>query len=432
MKEYTPCSSQVFNCVRFAGMFKRLLFLVLILVLVSVAVFIGLQKSDSGVEVEVEPASRKAVFRSYVTASGEIVATRYADIGSDIMGRIISLPVVEGQQVKVGQILARIDPIQAQADLEGAEAQVLALESELAASQDEVSAARTQIERAEATQREAELNLSRMERLFAERVAPKSDLDTARAAFDRSNADVAAARANLVKAENYNAAAARRVNQAKAQKKRALDLLSKTEIRAPMAGVVSRLQVREGEMVVIGIQNQPGTTLMTISDLSGVNAEVKVAEAEILRIQLGQAAEVALDAVADDTFLGEVVEIGTSALPSVGTGAAAREFRVVIRLLEPNPRMRPGLTCDAEILTTELRDVIAVPLQSVVIREIDGEEQTGVFLFRGGAAEFSVVQAGVIGGLEIVVEGLEESSPVITGPFQVLKELRDGDQVQRS
>jgi HlyD family secretion protein len=411
-------------------MFKRLLFLILMLILVAVVVYLGLQNSDLGVVVEVEPASRKASFRSYVTASGEIVATRYADIGSDIMGKIVSLPVVEGQQIKVGQILARIDPIQARADLEGAEAQVLALESELAASRDDVVAARTQVKRAEATQREAQLDLTRMERLFSEGVAPEADLDTARAAFDRSNADVAAALANLERAENFNAAAGRRVSQAGAQEKRALDLFSKTEIRSPMAGVVSRLQVREGEMVVIGIQNQPGTTLMTISDLTGINAEVKVAEADILSIRLGQSAKVLLDAVADNTFDGEVIEIGTSALPSAGSGAAAREFRVVIRLIEPSPGMRPGLTCDAEILTTELQDVIAVPLQSVVIRDVEDEEQTGVFLLEGGVASFVKVKSGVIGGLEIVVEGLEEGSPVITGPFQVLKELQDGDPVQ--
>jgi HlyD family secretion protein len=269
-----------------------------------------------------------------------------------------------------------------------------------------------------------------MERLFSEGVAPEADLDTARAAFDRSNADVAAALANLERAENFNAAAGRRVSQAGAQEKRALDLFSKTEIRSPMAGVVSRLQVREGEMVVIGIQNQPGTTLMTISDLTGINAEVKVAEADILSIRLGQSAKVLLDAVADNTFDGEVIEIGTSALPSAGSGAAAREFRVVIRLIEPSPGMRPGLTCDAEILTTELQDVIAVPLQSVVIRDVEDEEQTGVFLLEGGVASFVKVKSGVIGGLEIVVEGLEEGSPVITGPFQVLKELQDGDPVQ--
>jgi HlyD family secretion protein len=183
-------------------------------------------------------------------------------------------------------------------------------------------------------------------------------------------------------------------------------------------------------MVVIGIQNQPGTTLMTISDLTGINAEVKVAEADILSIRLGQSAKVLLDAVADNTFDGEVIEIGTSALPSAGAGAAAREFRVVIRLIEPSPGMRPGLTCDAEILTTELQDVIAVPLQSVVIRDVEDEEQTGVFLLEGGVASFLKVKSGVIGGLEIVVEGLEEGSPVITGPFQVLKELQDGDPVQ--
>lgn len=409
-----------------------MLFLVFVLVLVAAAVFVGMKRSDAGIQVEVGQVTRKPVFRSFVTASGEIVATRYADIGSDIMGKVISLPVAEGQEVTAGQILAQIDPIQARADLEGAEAQVKALEAELAAAQDNVAAARSQIKRAEATQREAELNLARMERLFSQGVAPEAELDKAKAAYETAVADVAVAQANLERAENAQAAADRRVSQATAQVKRSSDLFSKTEIRAPMSGVVSSLQVREGEMVVIGIQNQPGTTLLTISDLSGVNAEVKVAEADILSVHLEQSAQISLDAVADRTFVGKVIEIGTSALPSLGTGAAAREFRVVIRIEQPDPGMRPGLTCDAEILTTELEQVLTVPLQSVVIRDIGGEEQTGVFLHRDGEkkAVFVPVKTGVIGGLEIVVEGLEEGDPVITGPFQVLKELQDGALVE--
>jgi HlyD family secretion protein len=196
-----------------------------------------------------------------------------------------------------------------------------------------------------------------------------------------------------------------------------------------MNGVVSRLRVREGEMVVVGIQNQPGTTLMTVSDLLDMNAEVRVAEAEILRIRLGQPAMVMLDAAPERRFAGKVAEIGTSALPIAGTGAAAREFRVVVSLDEPNPDLRPGLTCDADILTDELTDVVTVPLQAVVIRELDGEEQTGVFLLVGDTARFTPVRAGVIGGLEIVVEGISEGDPVITGPFQALRELTDGDRV---
>ena len=121
-------------------------------------------------------------------------------------------------------------------------------------------------------------------------------------------------------------------------------------------------------MVVIGIQNQPGTTLMTVSDLSAIDAEVKVAEADVLRLALGQRADVVLEAIPGRKFPGRVVEIGASALPVVGTQAAAREFKVVVRLDQADASLRPGLTCDATILTEERQNVLTTPLQSVVLR----------------------------------------------------------------
>ena len=203
-------------------------------------------------------------------------------------------------------------------------------------------------------------------------------------------------------------------------------MLSKTSILSPIAGVVTRLRVREGEMVVVGIQNQPGTTLMTISDLDAINAEVKVAEADVLRLAVGQPATVTLEAVPGKTYSGRVREIGASALPVTGTGAAAREFKVVVRLDTPDPGLRPGLTCDAEIVTSERTNVLTVPLQSVVLRRVGGVERQGVFLLQGDRATFTPVTAGVIGGLDIEVSGLAERAPVIVGPYQALRELQDG------
>jgi HlyD family secretion protein len=181
----------------------------------------------------------------------------------------------------------------------------------------------------------------------------------------------------------------------------------------------------------MGIQGQLGTTLMTISDLAAIDAEVKVAEADVLRIRTGQPATVTLEAIPGTTFAGRVVEIGASALPIAGTGAAAREFRVKVRLDTPDERLRPGLTCDAEILTAERQNVLVVPLQAVVVRpDKDGRDRTGVFVPDGGAVRFQPVTTGLIGGLDIEVSGVNEGTAIVTGPFQALRELKDGQAVR--
>ncbi len=221
-------------------------------------------------------------------------------------------------------------------------------------------------------------------------------------------------------------AAERRVTQGRAEQTRARDLLDKTEITAPIDGVVTRLDVEEGEMVVIGVQNQPGTILMTVSDLSAINAEVKVAEADVLRLALDNRATVTIDAANGQKFPGRVVEIGASALPQVGTQAAAREFRVKVRLAGDTAALRPGLTCDAEILVAERANVLVVPLQAVVQRGAD----TGVFVVTDGTAAFTKVTTGVIGGLSIEVEGVPEGASVVSGPFQALREMADGTRVR--
>lgn len=180
-------------------------------------------------------------------------------------------------------------------------------------------------------------------------------------------------------------------------------------------------------MVVVGVQNQPGTILMTVSDLSAINAEVKVAEADVLRLKDGNTATVSLEAAGGRSFPGTVVEIGASALPQVGTQAAAREFRVKVRLSGDVSALRPGLTCDAEILVAERTNVLTVPLQAVVQRGDD----TGVFLAENGVATFRPITTGIIGGLAIEVDGLSEGATIVAGPFQALRELTDGARVRQ-
>ena len=404
---------------------------VLILIAGVVATVRAIRRPAS-VTVETGSAARRATFRSTVTASGEIVPTRYADIGSSVMGKIVKLPVAEGDRVKAAQILAYIDAVQARSDVSGAVAQTRALQAEAQAAAEQVSAAAADLAAAEARARDAEQQLKRKRELAAEQLIPASELDSSRAGAETAGAQVAASRAALARARRSLDAAARRVVQSQSQQVRADDVLAKTSVVSPIDGIVSRLRVREGEMVVVGIQNQPGTTLMTVSDLSAVNAEVKVAEADVFRLALDQAATVSLEALPGKTFAGRVVEIGASALPVSGTAAAAREFKVVVRLTDPALTLRPGLTCDADIVSSERQHVLTVPLQSVVLRREapDSPQKSGVFVVRDGRAVFRPVTTGVIGGLDIEVSGLPADAPIVTGPYQALRDLADGALVR--
>jgi HlyD family secretion protein len=360
-------------------------------------------RRGAALEVETARVEKRPVFRSTVTASGEIVAESYADVGSSVMGKLVSLPVKEGDRVRRGQVVARIDSVPASSDRDAATALVRAVEADKVA--------------ARARADDAARALARGRELRRQGLLPQADFDGLQAA-----ADAASAQAD---------AAARRAAQARAQLARAADSLGKTEIVSPLEGTVTRLPVREGEMVVIGIQNMPGTTIMTISDLSEINAEVKVAEAEILNVRVGQPATVTLEALPGRTFKGEVVEVGASALPLVGAGAAAREFKVKVRVKNPQEGLRPGLTGDAEILVGEAADALVVPLQAVVLRGAAGRERPGVFARDGKVARFVPVETGMIGGLDIEVrKGLDEGREIVAGPWQTLKDLQDGAAIR--
>lgn len=389
-------------------------------------------RGTNPVEVEVGTVVRRPRFQSSVSASGEIVAARYADIGSSAMGKIVALPVAEGDRVRAGQLLARIDPVQAESDAAGALAQMRALEAEQAAAAEQVRAATSERTAAGARARDADQQFARARTLSEQGLIPASELEAARAAAEIAAAQLASSEAALDRARHALEAAARRVAQARAQVQRAGDLVTKTSIVSPIDGTVTRVRVRQGEMVVVGIQNQPGTTLMTISDLSAIDAEVKVAEANVVHVALGQRARVTMEALPGRVFPGRVVEVGASALPAVGAGAAAREFKVVVRLDEPDPRLRPGLTCDAEIITAESSDTLTVPLQSVVLRRGSGDEpeRSGVFVVEGERVRFVPVTAGAIGGLDIAVTGVPEGAPIVVGPYQVLRDLQDGAAVR--
>jgi HlyD family secretion protein len=364
-----------------------------------------ISRRPRGTPVDTTRVLRRDTLRSYVTASGEIVAKQYADIGASVMGRVVSLSVKEGDRVRSGQVLARLDPIRAEADVEAAEAAVKALGEDLKA--------------AEAKLVEARLTAERNATLVDQGLLPKAQGDTSKASLDAAAAQLDAIR--------------NRTEQANAQLRGVRDTLSKTAVVAPIDGIVTRLQVREGEMVVIGIQNQPGTTLMRLVGTSGLNAELKVAEADALRLKVGQTARVTLDALQGREFSGMVSEIGASSLPPVTAQAAsAREFRVVISLTEDDGTLRPGISCDAEILAAEKSGVLVAPLQAVVTREVSGREETGVFLVRDGRAVFTKVSLGLFSGLDAEISGLDEGAEIVLGPLATLRGLMDGESLRNS
>jgi HlyD family secretion protein len=378
---------------------------ILVFVVLGVAGFIFMSRRPRGLEVETATVTKRESFRSYVTASGEIVAKRYADIGASVMGRVVSLNVKEGDRVRTGQVLARLDPVRASSEVEAAQSGARALGDDLKA--------------AEARLVEAKLTADRNLSLVEQGLLPRAQGDSSQAALDAAKAQLAAIRS--------------RIDQANAQLRGARDTLSKTSVVAPMDGIVTRLQVREGEMVVIGIQNQPGTTLMRLVGDTGLNAELKVAEADALRLKVGQKARVTLDALQGREFAGVVSEIGASSLPPVSLQAAsAREFRVVISLEDTGGALRPGISCDAEILADEKTGVLALPLQAVVTRDVGEREETGVYLVREGKAAFNKVTLGLISGLDVEVTGVVEGAEVVLGPLATLRTLKDGDELRKA
>lgn len=403
----------------------------LIVVLIAVAVLAAaalsfFRRGPAAIAVDLGTVAARPTLTSTANGSGEIVATRYADIGSNVMGKIVALPVREGDRVRAGQVLARLDAVPAESDAASASEQVAALAADERAAGQAVKAAAADLAAAEARAADAERQYTRAHALFQQGLLPASEQDAAKTATDAASAQVRTARAAVDRTQEAQRAATRRVAQARAQQRRADDTLAKTAIVSPIDGIVSRLRVRAGEMVVVGIQNQPGTTLMTISDLGQIDAEVKVAEADVLRLATGQPATVMVSALPGRSFMGAVVEIGASALPTAGA-AAAREFKVVVRLETPDPGLRPGLTCDAEIITNQRRDVLTAPLQSVVLRN----DRPGVFVVRDGRAVFTPVTTGVIGGLDMEIGGLAAGTSIVVGPYQVLRTLADGAAVDR-
>jgi HlyD family secretion protein len=348
---------------------------------------------------------------SKVSATGRIDAQRKVDLSANVMGQIVNLAVREGDVVKKGDFLLQIDQKQLAASAQGAEAGIRALISDR--------------ESARATLNEAELSFERAQRNYAERIIPLAELDRARAA-------VASARANVRSIEQ-------RTDQARSNLAAARDTLSKTTMIAPMAGIVTALPVEEGEVAVIGTMNNPGTILLTIADMSVVEAVMEVDETDIPNVKVGQSATVTIDAYPNKTFNGTVTEVASSPMQRVGGSATeAVNFEVKIQITNPPEGVRPGFSASADIITGTRSKVVAIPMQALVVREKPGtgekgkpQDEEGVYAHRDKKAVFVPVTTGLAGENSIeVVTGLKEGEEIVTGPFRALREIKDGAKIR--
>jgi HlyD family secretion protein len=426
---------------------KKILIPLAAVVLVAVVVSILRSGDKAEAKVETQQVQEKDL-TALVNCSGTIQPKRKVDVSANAMGTIVHLAVVEGQHVSQGDLLMEIDPSEYDAAVKALEAAI--------------NSARAELKLAEASLDKAIQDRDRAEELFQEELASEEQLATA-----RTNARIEEARVE---------AARHRITQYEANLTKAHHDLTKVTITAPMTGVITRLNVEEGENAIMGTLNNPGTVLLVIADLGTMEAWVEVDETEVVKVAIGQVAEVKIDAFPDQEFTGKVTEIGNSPL-RVRTGASreAVDFEVKITLDGTVPNIRPGLSAKAEITVADRLKALAVPLGSVTVREwpledsdirsytgsrarkqkaaleefgfgvkdsgrdttnaaaadIKREETEGVFVLVDGFVKFMPVEIGIAGEDDFeVLSGLTEGQTVVTGPFRILRQLKDGALVE--
>jgi HlyD family secretion protein len=399
---------------------KIIIGVVVVAILGAAAALSVTRSRGQGIEVRTEVVERRDLVE-IVTASGNIRARRTVDISSDVSARVAQLLIDEGDDVVRGQTLLRLEPDQYQASLSRTEASLAQAE-------------------AQRTQQEANLIRTRrdLDRFLALRA--RDSLLVSRQQIDDATTSLAVAEATLSSAEHG-------VAQARAQVDEAQDQLAKTIFVAPIDGKVTRLNVEEGETVIIGTMNNPGSLVLQIADLSVIEAVMQVDETDVSVIALGDSAVIRIDAFADREFAGRVTEIGNSAInPPSGQAAgqqAAIDFEVVITLEPTDAPIRPDLSATADIVVESRQQALSVPIIAMTVREDTtwtGEDNRGdrdaareiegVFLARGGRATFTSVTIGIAGQEYFeVLSGLSEGDTVVAGPYQRIRQLLEGDAI---
>jgi HlyD family secretion protein len=418
------------------------------------------RQSDQGTRVNAETVQKRDL-EAIVSASGKIEPKKTVNISAQSMGRVTRLDVNEGDRVKAGQFLLQIDPVTAESAVRRDEAGVAAARTGL-------DQARIQVKSAEANLELARQNSKRQQELWSAGL-------TTRETFEKTQNELEVRETELRAREQEVRTREEQLRQQLAGLTSTQHNLRQSRFEAPFDGIVTRRNVEVGDTAVVGTMNNPGTVLLTVADMSVIEAEVEVDETDIPLVQMGQPAKVTIDAIAGRTFVGRVTEIGNSPIQATGaqTGGqrTATNFKVVITLNEQVPEVRPGFTCTAEITTATRAAAVAVPIQALTVRELvyddkgnivrtprppkprfswgtkvepavsaststellpgqRREEVEGVFLIRDGKAEFVAVKLGIAGERYFeVAGGLKEGDRVITGPFDSVRNLYDGDPV---
>src|SRR6204780_4480835 len=396
---------------------------------------------------------------SIVSASGEIKPKTYVNIGANAFGKITKLNVKEGDRVRKGQLLAQLENVQSSADVNATRASVQAAETDAVAGDAALNTSLADLNRAKSDAVHAKLDWERAQGLYNAALIAKQDYDVKKAAWESADAGLAQAEAKVAQAKAQKDSMDKHITQNQANLTRVSDVLKKTTYQAPFDGVITNLPVREGETVVIGIQNAPGSTLMTLADLSVITAEVKVDETDIVNVQMGQPVQVTIDAIPKKSFKAVVTQIGDNAIvrstgvstsQQISTSQEAKDFKVVVTLQDPPDDLRPGLSATAKITTATRGNALTIPIQALTIRRQadlvpkdekgsvqaaapskdlskDKEEIQGVFILRNHKAEFVPVDTGIAGTTDIeVMKGLKEGDEIVTGSYKILRTLRPG------
>jgi HlyD family secretion protein len=409
-------------------------------------------QTDASIGVTTE-AVRARDLEAIVSASGKIQPKRLVNISADTSGRVVDLAVNEGERVTRGQFLLQIDPRSLRTRVDSGEASLRATEAVLEQQRQSMQTLRVQLAQAQQT-------LTRQRDLWRREL-------TTREALERAENDVKVIESQLQEREQQIASQRARLDQERASLESTRYDLSKVRIESPIDGIVTRRNIQEGETAVIGTMNNAGTVLLTLADMSVIQAEVEVDETNIPHVAVGQKATIVIDALPGRTFSGQVTEIGNSPIQtSANAGRQATNFKVVVVVDGDIPDVRPGFTCTADIVTATRSGVTAVPIQAVAVRELvyDDEGQVvaprrnqrrrgpsvepvasaaelepgqtrketeGVFVIRDGRAVFVPITIGVAGDQYFeVLSGLQAGDEVITGPYNSVRGLADGAAVR--
>ena len=440
-------------------MFRKKWFWIVLVLLVAVggagAAFA--RRGDQGTTVTVESIQKRDL-EAIVSASGKIEPKKTVNISAQTMGRVTRLAVEEGDRVRAGQFLLQIDPVNAEAQVRRDVAAVAGAETGLEQSRVGLQSAKANLDVArQAAKRQQELWSAGL---------------TTRENVERAEADVEVRESDLHAREQEIKTRETQLNQQQAGLASSQHTLSQVRFDAPFDGIVTRRNIEEGENVMVGTMNNAGTVLLTVADMSVIEAEVEVDETDIPFVRLGQPAKVKIDAIPDKVFTGKVTEIGNSPIQTTGTGTTrtATNFKVTVQVDGQIPDVRPGFTCTAEITTATRQQALAVPIQAMTVRELrydaqgnvindvrppkqgfrfgpaqpapvaapvelkpgeKREEKEGVFVMKDGKADFLIVKTGIAGERYLEVQtGLKEGDQVITGPFESVRGMYVGDTVK--